>query len=117
MGCTPFERKDPCADVFDTAVYKPDPSSPLAYPIAFPDHSKMPKTYLQVCGWDPTRDGGLILEQIWKDCGIETKTDIYPGLPHRFWAALIHARFTKKHAEDSKAGLIWLLGEKNAKKQ
>ena len=90
-------------------MYKPDPTSPLAYPIAFPDHSKMPKTYLQVCGLDPARDGGLILEQVWKDCGVEIKTDIYPGLPHCFWATLIHARFTKQHAEDSKNGLAWLL--------
>lgn len=110
-------RRDLSTNIRSIAVYKPDPASPLASPIAFPDHSQMPKTYLQICGWDPVRDGGLVLEQVWKDCGIEVKTDIYPGLPHRFWNALLHSRFTKKHAEDSKNGLVWLLGEKNAKKQ
>jgi acetyl esterase/lipase len=92
-----------------SAVYKADLSSPLALPILFPDHFKLPKTYLQVCGMDPLRDCGLILEQVLKDCGIQTKLDVYRGLPHAFWAPYIHAEFTKRHAKDSLDGLAWLL--------
>ncbi|KAL1835830.1 hypothetical protein VTK73DRAFT_5303 [Phialemonium thermophilum] len=98
---------------FIKSMYKPDTKSSLFHAVNFPDHSKMPKTYFQACGADPTRDGVLILDQLWRDCGVETKIDVYPGLPHHFWTLFIHARFTQKHAEDSQRALSWLLGSES----
>jgi acetyl esterase/lipase len=103
-----FPQRYTVADAM-SAVYGADMTSPLALPILFPDHSKLPKTYFQICGLDPVRDGGLIFEQVLKDCGIETKTDVYPGLPHAFWGPFIHAEFTKRYHKDSAEGLAWLL--------
>ncbi|GAB1312071.1 Alpha/beta-hydrolase [Madurella fahalii] len=94
---------------FIETVYKPDKSSPLALPILFPDQSKLPKTYLQIAGMDPLRDGGLIFEEVLKESGVEVKTDLYAGLPHCFWGPFIHADFTKRHKTDTAAGLAWLL--------
>ncbi|KAI2473661.1 Alpha/Beta hydrolase protein [Annulohypoxylon bovei var. microspora] len=91
-------------------LYKPDPKSPLAYPIAIPDPSIMPRAYFQACGLDPTRDCTLVMEQVWKDAGVQAKLDIYSGMPHVFWALGLPAlEQIKKHEADTRDGLLWLL--------
>ncbi|XXG94943.1 hypothetical protein Hte_001202 [Hypoxylon texense] len=91
-------------------LYRPDPKSPLAYPISIPNPSIMPRTYFQACGLDPTRDCTLVMEKAWRDAGVPTKLDIYPGMPHVFWAlGLPPLAQTKKHEDDSRKGLSWLM--------
>ncbi|KAH6664846.1 Alpha/Beta hydrolase protein [Halenospora varia] len=91
-------------------IYKADPHSPLRSPLLFPSHKELPPAYFQVCGADPLRDEGLLYEKILREeCGIKTKLDVFPGLPHSFWSFFPDAEFSKSFQEDTTRGLEWLL--------
>lgn len=107
VSVLPFERLT-TADSCRKGQYKPDLSSPLASPVLF-DHTGIPKTYFVACGGDLLRDCTLILEQVWKDEGIPTRLDIYPGIPHAGWVFFPETNFARKHVEDSREALRWLM--------
>ncbi len=46
---------------------------------------KFPPTYVAVCGKDPLRDDGVVLEKMLREKGVKTKIDMYERLPHYFW--------------------------------
>lgn len=58
---------------------------------------------------DPVRDCSIVLEQIYKDEEVPTKIDIYPGLPHAFWAIFPELEISRKRERDAVEGLKWLL--------
>ena len=87
------------------------PFSPLRSPLLFPTgHHNLPPTYFIIAGADTSRDVGLLYEEILREeCGIKTKVDIFPGLPHGFWTIFPQAHFSMDHQEKSVQGLKWLL--------
>ena len=91
--------------------YAGDSYSPLMSPVAFETgHKNLPPTYFQICGLDPLRDDALIYDRILREeCGVETKVDLYPGLPHGFWSWWPTADFSRKQQQDCVEGLGWLL--------
>jgi len=92
-------------------LYKQDSASPLMSPLLWPSgHRGLPPTYFQIAGMDPLRDEALIYESVLRDeCGVKTRLDVYPGLPHGFWSWWPKAEFSKKQLKDSLEGLAWLL--------
>ena len=91
---------------------KPDLDSELYSPLIWPTeagHEGFPKTYFQVCGMEPSRDEVLIFDDMLKSEGIETRLDVYAGLPHAFWLTHRSIPQAKQVEKDIMAGFGWLL--------
>lgn len=76
-------------------------------------HKDLPPQYFEICGSDPLRDEALIYERVLRDeCGVKTKVDVYPGLPHGFWQLFPQMKGSEGFVADSMAGVKWLLEQK-----
>lgn len=90
---------------------RPDPKSDLYNPLNWKSgHAGLPRTYFQVCGADLQRNDSLIYERVLRtEYGIETKVDMYPGLPHVFWFLYPQHSACERFRADRNRGLGWLL--------
>jgi len=86
--------------------------SPLYNVINWPTgHQGLPKHWVQVCGADMLRDEALIYEQmIREEGGVETRLNVYAGLPHGFWAVWPDMAGAKRFRDGIVDGAKWLLG-------
>lgn len=60
---------------------------------------------------DPARDDGFIYDRVLREGGVRTRVDVYPGLPHAFWAFLPQLDATRTYEEDLVKRIDWLLGK------
>lgn len=92
-------------------IARVDHSSNMLTPFLFESHADLPPVYVQVCGLDPWRDGGLLYaEEVEKDNRAGWgKCDVYPGLPHCWWSVYPMVSKTKQWVEDLVKGVDWVL--------
>ncbi|GJJ13701.1 hypothetical protein Clacol_007957 [Clathrus columnatus] len=90
-------------------------TNPEVSPLLSESFEGLPPTYIQICGLDLLRDEAFLYEKLLKEAGVPTKVDVYPGLPHGFYASFPHFKASKKQKEDFVNGLDWALGRRGSK--
>ncbi|KAJ7868245.1 hypothetical protein B0H14DRAFT_3441390 [Mycena olivaceomarginata] len=74
------------------------------------DHSGLPPTYIQICGFDPATKAcctnGCCANKVFP-----RGLNIYPGIPHSFHVSAPTMMATKKWEADLRAGLKWILAQ------
>jgi acetyl esterase/lipase len=86
-----------------------DVKSPLLTPFNAHDHRDLPPTYYQIAGTDAWRDSAILYTSMLNQHGVATKQDIYPGLPHTFWAFYPQLAACDQWATDLLNGVKWVL--------
>jgi acetyl esterase/lipase len=91
-------------------MYGAPPKDKRLSPLLNESHAGIAKkAFFAVCGWDPRRDEALLLEQLLKDVGIETKLEVYAGLPHGFWTTCPDLPVSKAFEQDLVNSIRWML--------
>ncbi|KAL7940703.1 alpha/beta hydrolase fold-3 domain-containing protein [Trichoderma barbatum] len=95
---------------FVKSAYEPDINSPDYSPFnAESPHQGLPPIYLQVNGNDPVRDDGLVYEKVLRDHGVQTRIDVYPGIPHGYDDVFPQLDSSRRQRNDILKGFSWLL--------
>ncbi|KAK7060786.1 hypothetical protein VNI00_000519 [Paramarasmius palmivorus] len=93
---------------FTLKLYQAPPTDTRVSPLLLSSHRGLPPAFIQVAGYDPLRDEGLLYEKLLKEAGVTTRLEVYPGVPHGF-SFLPQLNQAVKCADDWNKGLRWLL--------
>jgi acetyl esterase/lipase len=73
-------------------------------------HQGLPPAFIEAAGADPPRDNALIYKKVLRtEAGVETKLEVYPGVPHTFDMVFPMLSQSRKCMEDRVDGYKWLL--------
>ena len=65
---------------------------------------------IQVSGWDPLRDDGLIYAKLLQRAGTEVRVQVWKGQPHGHWVGMPEFEGAKTAFRDTVEGIGWLIG-------
>ena len=54
-----------------------NPSDPEVSPLLYPSHAGLPPAHIQVAGFDPLRDEGILYDKLLRQAGVKTRLDVY----------------------------------------
>ncbi|KPI34362.1 AB hydrolase superfamily protein B1A11.02 [Cyphellophora attinorum] len=91
--------------------------SQLLSPLHAENHANLPPAYVQVCGLDPWRDGGIIYAEELEKEGVRTKVEVFSGLPHVWWTVFPMLKISRVRFEEMVKGMDWLLRSNTAAKE
>ncbi|KAI0659767.1 alpha/beta hydrolase fold-domain-containing protein [Cubamyces menziesii] len=85
------------------------PNDERISPLLATSHEGLPRAFIQVFGMDPLRDEGLLYARLLRDAGVQTRLNIYPGVPHTFMMVFPETEVAARVERDVRDGLRWLL--------
>lgn len=67
------------------------------------------KAFFQICGWDPRRDEAILYSELLQKDHVESRVEVYSGLPHGFWTTCPDLEESVAAQTDTVDGVRWLL--------
>lgn len=91
-------------------MYQAPPTDKRISPLLFDSHYGIAaKAYFVVCGWDPRRDEALLFKDLLSEAGLQTKADVYSGLPHGFWTTAPELDVSKEWLRKLLDAVRWMV--------
>lgn len=92
------------------AEYGAPPDDERGSPLLFGSHAGIAtRAYFAVCGLDPRRDEAILFRELLEQAGVETRADVYAGLPHAFWALCPGLDESREWLDKLVDGVRWVI--------
>ncbi|KAI0029654.1 Alpha/Beta hydrolase protein, partial [Vararia minispora EC-137] len=85
-----------------------DPKDPSISPLLTPSLVGLPPALVQVAGLDPLRDEGILYGELLRGASVNTRIEVYSGVPHGFQYVMSTTEKAKKFTQDVEDAVRWM---------